>query len=157
MKFLIAALMTCAFASPALAQALTADRFEGNDWWLVQPGGADSWNVISNGQPRRSGDSAVLWLVALFSKPQANGATGVALSLIVRCTTRTTSRMEPFTLDANGDLKHNSTIASMSGPMSITSPLYRFACTDDRTLFTHFEQRDRRAVIAELLARNPDK
>ncbi len=157
MKSLVAAVLVCAFASPALGQPITADQFEGNDWWLVQPGGSDSWTVLSSGLPTRSGDNAVLRLVALFAKPRDNGMTGVAMSVIVKCTTRTTSQLEPFILDARGDLKHNTSVVKPSGPIPADSWLFRFACTDERATFRRFQQRDRRSVTAEVLARDPDK
>ena len=157
MKFPLAAAaaFACIMALPAKAQGLVPASFEGNDWWLVAPGGDKSAAVLSNGAPRQSGGKAVLWLIGLFPGPGSDGATGIALSVIIDCDTRGGEKMEPFTLDANGEFKRHETIVDHIDPLPVTSPFYRFACTGDRTGMRHFPNRSRREVIAEIRARTP--
>ena len=156
MKFLLAAFAcACVMASPAKAQGLVPDSFEGSDWWLVEPGGSDGFTFISNGPPDRSASKASLWLIGLFPTPRSDGTTGVAFSVIIDCDTRGGSKMEPFLLEANGDLKRHETIADTLNPLPATSPIYRFACTQDREGMRHFTNRSRSAVIAEILAKKP--
>ena len=154
-RFLTALLLALAAAPPAWAQA---DKFDSGDWWWIDTTGRGPGEeaILSNGEGVRRGDTVELDMFMIFRKPDGKNTIGVRVRDVVNCAAKTRANGVLAVIYADGRIVElpNPRVEER-GAIDPQTTLYRFACTGERSLATHYGKGSRRQVVESLFAKYP--